>query len=165
VFFRSSSSVGIVNLKPLLPGHVLLIPRRIVPRLADLRSDEVIDLFLSVQKVGKILERVYEGEALTISLQDGKIAGQSVPHVHVHIIPRRPTDFKGDNDRIYPALETSELRLEHDLARAQQSTETPDESSSTAGWRIPKDEDRSPRTMEEMEREATRLAGLFTDLA
>ena len=130
---------------------MLVLPRRVVPRLADLDPEEVTDLFLSVQHVGKVLEKAYNGQSLTISIQDGKEAGQSVPHVHVHLIPRKSTDFDGDNDRIYPALEDNEKELEGNLKSEERGSE----------WRTPKDEDRKPRSMEEMEKEAGWLQGLF----
>lgn len=42
---------------------------------------------MTVKRVGRMLERVYHASALTIPLQDGFDAGQSVPHVHVHLLP------------------------------------------------------------------------------
>lgn len=86
VFHKTALSFGIVNLKPLLPGRacrlrdqscidgiklqdVLIIPRRVVPRLADLQTAEVADLFLAVQQVGTVIESAYKASALTISLQ------------------------------------------------------------------------------------------------
>ncbi|KAI9229121.1 MAG: fragile histidine triad protein [Piptocephalis tieghemiana] len=103
VFFKSALSLGIVNLKPIAPGHSLILPRRLALRFADLTPEEVSDLFLSAQRVGSVLERVYQGEALTMVVQDGAAAGQTVPHVHVHLIPRRPEDW-ANNDDIYEAL-------------------------------------------------------------
>jgi bis(5'-adenosyl)-triphosphatase len=164
VFFISRLSLGIVNLKPLLPGRkyfhsltlhtdqidVLVLPRRVVPRLADLNPEEVTDLFLSVQHVGKVLEKAYNAQSLTVSIQDGKEAGQSVPHVHVHLIPRKSTDYGGDNDQIYSALEENEKGMKGDM------------DSKRDEWKNAKDEDREPRTMEEMENEAEWLKGLFT---
>ena len=83
-FFTSKYSLGLVNFKPVVPGHVLVIPRRVVPRFSDLTSEEVSDLFQQVQKVGNVIEKEYESESLTITMQDGTSAGQTVPHVHVH---------------------------------------------------------------------------------
>lgn len=93
--------------------------------------------------------------------QDGPTAGQSVPHVHIHLIPRKETDFPaGENDRIYPALEDSERRLGSVMAQQQQG-----ETGTGAGrgglLRVPKDSERVPRTEEEMEREAAWLAEFF----
>lgn len=73
---------------------------RPVKRFADLTSAEVSDLFLCVHRVGPVLQQAHSGTALTIALQDGKDAGQTVEHVHVHILPRRPRDFPR-NDDIY----------------------------------------------------------------
>ncbi|WVO17994.1 hypothetical protein L204_105692 [Cryptococcus depauperatus] len=167
VFYSSALSVGIVNLKPLLPGHVLVVPKRIVPRLVDLNSSEVADLFLSVQRIGKVVEAVYEAQALTVSLQDGVAAGQSVPHVHIHLIPRHSTDYNGENDKIYPLLEKSESQLRDDLGNLNASTNgmvaKADNPLAKAEMKftVPKEEDRTSRTMEEMEREAKWLASFF----
>lgn len=103
------------------------------------------------------------------------MAGQSVPHVHVHLIPRHETDYEGVNDRIYPALEANEQQLNSTLEKSSTTStsavttatqDTPSTSSSSVrgggGWRIPKDEERKPRSMDEMESEAQWLGSLFT---
>jgi bis(5'-adenosyl)-triphosphatase len=89
---------------------VLVSPRRVVPRISELSPDEVADLFLTVQRVGRMVERVYGATSLNIALQDGVDAGQSVPHVHTHIIPRKNNDMahRGGNDAIYGMLEGEE---------------------------------------------------------
>ena len=51
--------------------------------------EEHADLFQSVRVVSNVLEKYYSADALNIAIQDGKDAGQSVPHVHVHILPRK----------------------------------------------------------------------------
>jgi bis(5'-adenosyl)-triphosphatase len=90
IFYSSPKglTVALVNLKPLSPGHVLVVPTRNVQMLNDLTPDELHDLWLSVRHVQSIVETAYRGTASNIGLQDGEVAGQSVPHVHVHIIPR-----------------------------------------------------------------------------
>ncbi|GLB35777.1 putative HIT domain containing protein [Lyophyllum shimeji] len=153
-FYRSSLSYAIVNLKPIVPGHVLVIPLRSVPRLADLNDSELSSLMLSVRRVGAVIERVYGADSLTIACQDGKAAGQSVPHVHFHLLPRK---FKGDrfagqNDQVYPALEESERSLPVELQAAQQVSEP---------LKVDAPEDRQPRSTEEMEDEARWLRRFF----
>lgn len=105
VFYRSLLSLAFVNKKPVVPGHVLVIPVRKVDRLKDLSPEEVADLFLVVQKVAKFIEEYHGSTSTTVSIQDGPEAGQSIPHVHVHILPRRKGDF-GNNDDVYKELET-----------------------------------------------------------
>lgn len=128
-----------VNLKPVVPGHVLVSPKRVVARFAELSPDEVrcaalprcngwlhcagttarqprrlgpsitrrallpahlgvpaaplsslqvSDLWLLAQRVGTALEPHYGASSLTLAIQDGPQAGQTVPHVHVHVLPR-----------------------------------------------------------------------------
>ena len=94
-------------------------------------------------------------ECLCARNRDGPAAGQSVPHVHVHLLPRKFTDFGGENDEVYPLLETSEAELKGDLA-----TESGEGKRTTGKFRVDADEDRPPRTGEEMEKEARWLEGL-----
>lgn len=109
VFFTSKLSYLIVNLKPLVPGHVLVVPNRVVARLKDLTPLESQDLFDSLQKVQKFIEHEYKADSLNIGIQDGVLLGQSVPHVHIHIIPRYFTDAKGD--QVYPEMEENEMEM------------------------------------------------------
>ncbi|EJU02704.1 HIT-like protein [Dacryopinax primogenitus] len=155
VFYHTKLSYGVVNLKPIVPGHVLVVPRRVVKRLADLTGEELTDMFDTVRRVGQVVEKAFQGESLTIALQDGPAAGQSVPHVHVHILPRRFTDFGGRNDAVYPALETNEAGLPGQLGAG--AGKAADEKGRL---RMDNDE-REPRSMEEMEKEADWLRGLF----
>ncbi|XP_042195441.1 bis(5'-adenosyl)-triphosphatase isoform X2 [Callorhinchus milii] len=100
VFLQSDLSFALVNRKPVVRGHVLVCPKRGVERFQDLRPEEVADLFLASQKVAKIVEEHFQATSLTIAIQDGPEAGQTVKHVHVHILPRRTGDFER-NDNIY----------------------------------------------------------------
>lgn len=63
-----------------------------------------------MQRVGGMVERVYGASSLNIAVQDGPEAGQSVPHVHAHIIPRKRMDLeaRGGGDAIYGMLEGDE---------------------------------------------------------
>nr|XP_023649774.1 bis(5'-adenosyl)-triphosphatase isoform X2 [Paramormyrops kingsleyae]XP_023649775.1 bis(5'-adenosyl)-triphosphatase isoform X2 [Paramormyrops kingsleyae] len=130
VFLRTELSFALVNRKPVLPGHVLVCPVRVVERFRDLRPEEVADLFKTVQRVANVVEQHFQATSLTIAIQDGPEAGQTVKHVHVHVLPRRTGDFQR-NDSIYDELQ------KHD----REDQETPDK------W----------RTEEEMETEASYL--------
>uniref|UniRef100_A0A6G1SDD5 Nitrilase and fragile histidine triad fusion protein NitFhit n=1 Tax=Aceria tosichella TaxID=561515 RepID=A0A6G1SDD5_9ACAR len=105
VFCRTRHSFAFVNHRPVLNGHVLVSPMRVCKKFKELSRAEVSDLMLLVQRVEKAIERLYETESTTITIQDGIDAGQSVFHVHVHLLPRKPTDFGGNIDKIYRELQ------------------------------------------------------------
>jgi len=84
---QSGLSLCLVNLKPLVPGHVLVIPRRVAPRYADLTAEERQDLWNTVREVQRVICAAYGAPASHLGLQDGPDSGQSVPHVHVHVLP------------------------------------------------------------------------------
>lgn len=75
-------------------------PLRQVKRFEELTSDEVSDLFLCVHRIAPVLQQAHSSTSLTIAIQDGKEAGQSVEHVHVHVLPRKQGDFP-KNDDVY----------------------------------------------------------------
>lgn len=107
-FYRTNLVFATVNLKPIVPGHSLVCPLRRVQRFSELSSDEISALFLAVQRIGSVLEKAYDAESLTISVQDGEAAGQTVPHLHVHVLPRKFGDFE-PNDLVYDELDKHEL--------------------------------------------------------
>jgi bis(5'-adenosyl)-triphosphatase len=147
VFHVTSLSYAFVNLKPLLPGHVLVSPLRRVPRLSDLTPPEVADLFLAVQRVGRMVERVFEGTSLNIAIQDGADAGQSVAHLHTHIIPRKSKDLPNTDD-IYGQMDGEEGNVGKYLSDAERGHFPA----------VDADESRQPRSLQDMVREAQWLA-------
>ena len=134
-----------MNLKPLLPGHILVSPLEVKPNLSDLTKDEISDLFLTVRRIQHTLKRIYRADAFNVAVQDGEAAGQSVPHVHVHVIPRTKGDPGGD-DKVHEWLEGEE----GNVGRHQNDAESAERKKRE--WA--KDEERKPRTKEDMEKEA-----------
>ncbi|KAJ1916731.1 Dinucleoside triphosphate hydrolase [Mycoemilia scoparia] len=115
---------------------VLIVPNRLTRRFNDLTHEEVTDMFTQGQRVCKALESHYKADAFTMAIQDGPEAGQTVPHVHLHIIPRHKGDYK-NNDDIYGDLEDSKPRSVID------------------------NESRPPRSAREMAEEALAMRKLF----
>ena len=122
VFYRTALTYAFVNRKPVIDGHVLVSPIRRTNRFSDLTPSEVSDLWNVSQKVALVLEKVHNKTSSTLCIQDGKEAGQTVDHVHVHILPRGEGDFK-QNDDIYDKLESHdknvkevEWRTDEDMA-------------------------------------------------
>jgi diadenosine tetraphosphate (Ap4A) HIT family hydrolase len=93
VFYSSSKSFAFVNAKPACAGHVIVASRRRVASCSDLGADELGDLWMSAQAVSDIVRRAHKADATTFVLQDGAAAGQSVAHVHIHVVPRIAGDL------------------------------------------------------------------------
>lgn len=88
VFYRSESSYAFVNLRPLVPGHVLVIPHIRQPYLADLTDQVYTDLWMTVRRVQIVLQQQYpKTTAFNVAVQDGRAAGQSVPHAVSQVFP------------------------------------------------------------------------------
>lgn len=104
VFFDSAHCYASVNLKPVVPGHAILIMKRPIARVHEANAIELSDFMTCAQKIGNMLTETYKTTALTYCIQDGKDAGQTVAQVHMHILPRKPGDFER-NDDIYHHLE------------------------------------------------------------
>ncbi|XP_050140717.1 bifunctional bis(5'-adenosyl)-triphosphatase/adenylylsulfatase FHIT [Malus sylvestris] len=139
VFYSTKLSYALVNLRPLVPGNVLVCPRREVKRFVDLTADETSDLWITAQKVGSRLESYHKASSLTLAIQDGPEAGQTVPHVHIHILPRKGGDFE-KKDEIYDALDEKEKELTQKLDL---------------------DKERKDRSLEEMAQDAEEYKKLF----
>ncbi len=99
--FRSPFSLAVVNRKPVLPGHLLVLPRRrTAVRMRDLGAAETADLFLCVRRAQASVEAHFGAASSTVSVQDGPEAGRTVRHLHVHVLPRKKGDF-AQNDDVY----------------------------------------------------------------
>jgi len=83
----------IYNLKPIVPGHCLVVPRRHVASFQELSKYEHEQLLFACQKVVQAFEKVYSTKHFDLAIQNGKDAGQVVMHLHVHLIPRIAGDI------------------------------------------------------------------------
>lgn len=86
---RSKYSFSILNIFPYNPGHLMVVPKRHVRGLHQLSNDEILDLFLLVERTRKLLEHAIKPQGFNIGLNLGKYAGAGIwQHLHVHIVPR-----------------------------------------------------------------------------
>jgi histidine triad (HIT) family protein len=90
IVWRSEGALAFLDHRPLFPGHILLIPAEHIPTLADLPAREVGPLFQAVQNLEVAVERALSAEGTFIAVNNR--VSQSVPHLHIHIVPRRKGD-------------------------------------------------------------------------
>lgn len=73
---------------PITPGHTLIIPKRHVQSFFDLYRLEIDALYCLVRVAKQVLDLDYRPDSYNIGINDGPAAGQTIPHVHLHLIPR-----------------------------------------------------------------------------
>ena len=79
---------------PVSEGHCLIIPKRHVETWFDMTKEEQKEVFELIDQVKTLLDEKYSPEGYNIGMNCGEVAGQTVPHAHIHVIPR----YKGDMD-------------------------------------------------------------------
>ncbi|EXA01010.1 hypothetical protein FOWG_01039 [Fusarium oxysporum f. sp. lycopersici MN25] len=148
VFLTTPHSFALVNLKPLIQGHVL-----------------ISDLFTTVQLTQRLLARAYfrtpepEAGSFSVAVQDGADAGQTVPHVHVHVVPRTAGDM-GSPDAVYVKLAGEEGNVGGALWDKEMGTRP----KPGGGLRRVDDVDRKARSVEAMAEEAERYKAILKEM-
>jgi diadenosine tetraphosphate (Ap4A) HIT family hydrolase len=90
---------------PISKGHTLIIPKRHIGSFFELHSDEQADLLTLLDRAKGVLDKEFAPHGFNIGINDGPAAGQTVPHLHIHLIPRYEgdqTDPRGGVRRIIP---------------------------------------------------------------
>lgn len=78
---------------PVSPGHTLIIPKRHIGSFFELTSDERSALLVLLDQAQAELQRSHQPQGYNIGINDGPAAGQTVPHLHIHLIPRYSGDL------------------------------------------------------------------------
>jgi histidine triad (HIT) family protein len=90
VVFEDEISLAFLDHRPLFPGHCLLIPKTHYETLSDLPESLVGPLFKNVQLLTRAVEAALEAEGSFVAMNNR--VSQSVPHLHVHVVPRKRKD-------------------------------------------------------------------------
>jgi len=77
-----------LNLYPYNPGHVMIIPNRHVISFSDLTKQEIIHINRTIQGIQMLLDHLYNPKGYNIGINQGIVAGASIEHLHIHIVPR-----------------------------------------------------------------------------
>jgi histidine triad (HIT) family protein len=90
VVFDTPDTIGFLDARPVFKGHVLVVPRRHVDTLLDLPASDTGELFNQVRRVAAAIETGLEAGGSFVAINNR--VSQSVPHLHVHVIPRTRGD-------------------------------------------------------------------------
>lgn len=92
ILAESEHAMAIEDAYPVSPGHALVLPRRHLLDLFDLKPDELAEIFALVGQIKRQLAMALSPEGFNVGVNIGKAAGQTILHAHVHVIPR----YQGD---------------------------------------------------------------------
>ena len=90
IVLSDAEVVAFLDARPVFKGHVLVVPRAHVVTLADLPADSVGPFFLRVQRVSAIMPAALDCQGTFVATNN--VVSQSVPHLHVHVVPRTKGD-------------------------------------------------------------------------
>ena len=92
ILLQNSFAISIADAFPVSIGHSLVIPRRHISSIFDASEDELVHIFKLVAETRALLNDQYQPQGLNVGINDGVCAGQTVMHLHIHLIPR----YQGD---------------------------------------------------------------------
>ena len=94
IYLENDLSIGILDGFPISNGHSLIIPKRHVGSIFDIQKDELLSLFNLLADVKNKLTEQFSPDGFNIGINDNEAAGQTISHVHIHLIPR----YRGDQE-------------------------------------------------------------------
>lgn len=103
-FLESSHFASIYNISPILPGHSLIISKTHKNSLFELTEKELSEFMSLGRQTAKLLSHVFNTDAFDWAVQEKEAAGQSIAHLHMHVVPRKIGDLPNPGDW-YQALE------------------------------------------------------------
>ena len=111
---QNNRAIAFLDAFPLSAGHTLIIPKSHYSKVQDMNKEDSSDVFNLLWKLSGVVEKAAGVNASTIAIHNGKAAGQEVPHVHIHVIPRTTGDGAGPVHSMFkkrPNTGSKELNL------------------------------------------------------
>jgi len=109
-----------LNLYPYNPGHLMIVPNRHIIKYLDLSKQELIHISRTIQGLQMLLDNIYNPKGYNIGINQGKIAGGSIDHLHIHLVPRYGAelgyiDIVGKTRIVPEGLESVKVKLEKQI--------------------------------------------------
>jgi len=93
--YEDAHVLAFMDIGPISPGHTLLVPKKHYASVIEMPAEEVAALFRPVGALAAAVKAGLKAEGLNVLQNNGSVAGQVVPHLHIHLIPRWPGDGLG----------------------------------------------------------------------
>jgi histidine triad (HIT) family protein len=117
VIMENEKAMALLDAFPLSAGHTLVIPKLHYAKVQEMSQQDAMAVFEIIWKVAGAVEAGSQVNASTIAIHNGSEAGQEIPHMHAHIVPRKRDDGAGPIHsmfKIRPKLSPQEMDSLHD---------------------------------------------------
>ena len=111
IIAESEQALAFLDVMPLADGHILVIPREHAATVEEMSADSAAGVFALATRLAGPLRAAFDAAGTTIGVNDGEVTGQTVPHMHVHIMPRFAGDGAGSIHSIFKASATKPAGL------------------------------------------------------
>lgn len=106
--YEDEHTLAFMDIAKDVDGHILVIPKAHSKNIPDCDENTLLNLMKAVKKISRLLADGCGYTGINLLNANGESAGQSVPHFHIHIIPRR----KGDNINAWPSFNGADKKVE-----------------------------------------------------
>ena len=93
--FEDDDNLAFLDITPAAKGHTMVISKTHAATILELQDDKLQSLMLAVKKITKKIQDKLNPDGFSFGINHGKVSGQSVPHLHIHIFPRYENDGGG----------------------------------------------------------------------
>lgn len=101
IIYQDGDTFAFLDIKPINKGHTLVIPKKHYENIYEIPEDILKKVILTTQKIAKSIKEVLKPNGMNITLNNESAAGQVVPHLHFHIMPR----YNGDGYQLWEGSE------------------------------------------------------------
>ena len=92
VIYEDENATAVLDINPRSPGHTMVLPKVHAETILDLPSEKIDGLFKAVKNITDILNKALKPDGFTIGINHGKVSGQTIDHLHIHVMPRWHND-------------------------------------------------------------------------
>lgn len=95
IIYEDGDTVGALDIQPRAPGHAMIIPKHHCENILDIPNEKIGAVFSAVRKITELLKEKLRPDGFTIGINHGRVSGQTIDHLHIHVIPRWASDGGG----------------------------------------------------------------------
>ncbi len=100
VIYEDAEILAFLDVNPMAPGHTLVIPQKHVETILELPDSGLAPILRAVSSVERLILKTLHPQGFTLGVNQGKVSGQEVSHLHIHVVPR----FEGDRGSSFQSL-------------------------------------------------------------